>query len=47
MTDLARLIADLGVTAPPEEMARILKGAEDDRAAARRLRDWLAEQKKT
>ncbi|MCC7321414.1 MAG: hypothetical protein IT542_10620 [Rubellimicrobium sp.] len=42
MSGLARLIAALGVTAPPEEMARILQGAAEDRAAADRLRAWLA-----
>lgn len=44
---LQDMIAALSVTAPPAEMARILQGAEDDRAAAQRLRDWLAQQQRT
>lgn len=44
---LERMIADLGVRVAPDELARIVKGAEDDIAAARRLRDWLAAQQRT
>lgn len=41
MNDLERLIADL-VRLSPEDLARAVAGAADDRAAAARLRAWLA-----
>jgi hypothetical protein len=46
VSDLERAIRALGVDLPPEEMARAVAGAEDDRKAAARLRDWLATQQK-